>query len=212
MGILIIPSQSLCKSLMPLLRKEKVTVISIAVALAVVWEGPAVEFGWRIRNVFRKIGCVLDRMCNTVWIITREESLSSDRELSYLWSPVSIKVYPWIKQCLWIKDWFEPNYSLYKESLERVRDKSLPGQELTSSCTMGHVRESLELLPECMLVELKMCDWFPGYWWGFVVLDLYSNQWTRLLIPEQASEALFSLAKIMSIYRRNLVHSDYWPK
>lgn len=42
------------------------------------------SLGWRIRNVFRKIGCVLDRICNTVRIITREESLSSDRELSYL--------------------------------------------------------------------------------------------------------------------------------
>lgn len=66
MGILIILYQSLCKYLMPLTRKEKVTVISIAVARAVVWEGSAVEFGWRIRNVFRKIGCVLDRMCSTV--------------------------------------------------------------------------------------------------------------------------------------------------
>lgn len=52
--------------LMPLIRKGKVTVIRRAVAGAAVWEGSAVEFGWRIRNVFREIGCVLDRMCNTV--------------------------------------------------------------------------------------------------------------------------------------------------
>lgn len=52
--------------LTPLIRKGKVTVIRRAVAGAAVWEGSALEFGWRIRNVFREIGCVLDRMCNTV--------------------------------------------------------------------------------------------------------------------------------------------------
>lgn len=56
----------LSEYVVPLIRKEKVTVIRRAVARAVVWEGSAVEFGWRIRNVFREIGCVLDRMCNTV--------------------------------------------------------------------------------------------------------------------------------------------------
>ena len=83
---------------------------------------------WRIRNVFRQIGCVFDRVCNTVWIITRE-SLSLDREPSYLSSPVSIKFYPWIKQCLWIPGWFWLNYTLYKECLLRENDCQRGGQK-----------------------------------------------------------------------------------
>lgn len=126
------------------------------------------SLGWRIRNVFRKIGCVLDRICNTVWIITREESLSSDRELSYLWSPVSIKVYPWIKPCLWIKGWFRPNYTLYEECLEKVNEhhieggQNLSGSELMSQYTVGHVRGSLGIAPRMYVVGLKKCDWFLG--------------------------------------------------
>lgn len=126
------------------------------------------SLGRRIRNVFRKIGCVLDRICNTVWIITREENLSLAREPSYLWSPVSIKVYPWIKQCLWIKGWFRPNYTLYEKCLEKVNEhhieggQNLPGSELMSRYAVGHGRRSLGIAPRMYVVGLKKYDWFLG--------------------------------------------------
>lgn len=108
--------------------RNKVTVRGRAVIQAAVWKRSAVDLGGRgIRNVFRKIGCVFDRLCDTVWIITKEESLSSDREPRYLWSPVSMNVRPWIKQCLWIKGWFRPNYTLYEECLERVNEHQIEG-------------------------------------------------------------------------------------
>lgn len=113
---------------MPLVRKEKVTTIRITVIHAVGGE-ICLGAGGGLRNVLRKIGWVLDRRRNTVWIITRQESLSSDRELSYLWSPVSIKAYLWIKQCLWIKGWFGPNCSLYKECLGRVNRPQIKGRQ-----------------------------------------------------------------------------------
>lgn len=75
-----------------------------------------------------RLDVFFDRVCNTVWIITRE-SLSLDREPSYLSSPVSIKLYPGIKQCLWIKGWFWLNYTLYKECLLRENECQRGGRK-----------------------------------------------------------------------------------
>lgn len=47
--------------------RNKVTVRGRAVIQAAVWKRSAVDLGGRgIRNVFRKIGCVFDRLCDTV--------------------------------------------------------------------------------------------------------------------------------------------------
>lgn len=140
-------------------------------------------WGWRIRHVFGQIGRVFDRVCNTVWIITREESLSLDREPSYLSSPVSIKLYPWIKQCLWIKGWFWLNYTVYKECLQRENECQRGGQESPWLGSGSSVQSepwrnvSGNCFQNMCVLGLRIHDGLPWALAGIVALDLCSNQW-----------------------------------
>lgn len=149
---------------------------------AVVWERRAVDCEGRIGNVLGKIGRVFDRLRNTVWIITREESLSSDKEQCYLWSPVSRKVFPRIRYCLWIKGWLRPNYRLCEECLEKVNKHQIKGGQksfwlgLGISVQHGPSQASLGIASGTCVVGLRCVTDYSGYWLGPVAMDLYRNQ------------------------------------